>query len=290
MKVGFIGLGRMGSAIAGRLVGAGHDVVAWNRTRSKAEALAGARVAASIAEACAEREVVITMLADDAALEEVVLAEGGLRDSLGGAVNLTMGTHGVAAINAIADAHAAASQLFVAAPVLGRPEVAAQGKLGIVPAGPREAVERCEPLFGAIGRRTFPAGQRQEGAAAVKLANNFLLGCAIEAMGEAFSLVRKYGIEPELFHDVLVDGLFSAPAYDVYGRLIVEQAYEPPGFTTLLALKDIDLILDAGKLARVPLPSGNVYRDHLLSAIAHGAGEHDWVVMAREQALASGLE
>jgi 3-hydroxyisobutyrate dehydrogenase-like beta-hydroxyacid dehydrogenase len=290
VNVGFVGIGRMGAAIAGRVVGAGHDVVAWNRTREKAEALVGARVADSVAAACDGRDVVITMLADDAALEEVVFSPGGLLESLGGAVNMTMGTHGVAAIKAVAGAHAAAGQAFVAAPVLGRPEAAAAGRLGIVSAGPREAVERCEPLFDAIGRRAFDAGELPEGATAVKLANNFLLGCAIEAMGEAFSLVRKYGIEPQLFHDVLVDGLFASPAYQVYGRLIVEDAYEPAGFTTLLALKDIDLVMDAAELARLPLPSGNVYRDRLLSAIAHGAGDHDWAVMAREQAQSGGLE
>jgi 3-hydroxyisobutyrate dehydrogenase-like beta-hydroxyacid dehydrogenase len=290
MKVGFIGLGRMGSAIAGRIVGAGHEVVAWNRTRAKAEALEGAGVADSLAAACAGCEVVITMLADDAALEDIVFSSGGLLESLGDAVNMTMGTHGVGAIKAVADAHRDAGQLFVAAPVLGRPKAAAEGQLGIVPAGPAEAVDRCSPLFEAIGRRTFHAGDRPEGASAVKLANNFLLGCAIQAMGEAFSLVRAYGIEPRLFHDVLVDGLFSSPAYDVYGRLIVEEAYEPPGFTTLLALKDIDLVFDAAELARLPLPSGGVYRDRLLSAIAHGRGEHDWAVIAREQAEAGALE
>jgi 3-hydroxyisobutyrate dehydrogenase-like beta-hydroxyacid dehydrogenase len=290
MKVGFVGLGRMGSAIAGRVVGAGHDVAAWNRTRAKAEALAGARVAESLAEACAGADVVITMLADDAALEEVVFSPGGLLETLGGAVNMTMGTHGVGSIKAVADAHRDAGQLFVAAPVLGRPKAAAEGQLGIVPAGPPEAVARCAPLFDVIGRRTFDAGDRPEGATAVKLANNFLLGCAIEAMGEAFSLVRAYGIEPGLFHDVLVDGLFASPAYDVYGRLIVEQAYEPPGFTTLLALKDIDLVFEAAERARLPLPSGGVYRDRLLSAIAHGRGEQDWAVIAREQAEAGALE
>jgi 3-hydroxyisobutyrate dehydrogenase-like beta-hydroxyacid dehydrogenase len=289
VNVGFLGLGRMGAAIAASVLRGGHDVAAWNRTRAKAEALAGARVADTIADACAGADVVITMLADDAALDEVVFSPGGLLDSLGDAVNMTMGTHGVAAIKTVADAHAAAGQLFVAAPVLGRPEVAAEGKLGIVPAGPRDAVDRCAPLFEAIGRRAFDAGERPEGAAAVKLANNFLLGCAIEAMGEAFSLVRAYGIEPQLFQDVLVDGLFAAPAYQVYGRLIVDEKYEPAGFTTLLALKDIGLVLAAAELARLPLPSGNVYRDRLLTAIAHGRGEQDWAVMAREQAEAGGL-
>jgi 3-hydroxyisobutyrate dehydrogenase-like beta-hydroxyacid dehydrogenase len=293
VDVGFVGLGRMGSAIAGRVLGAGHDVVVWNRTRAKTAPLdqAGARVAATVADACSGREVVITMLADDNALQEVALTSGGIRDSLAsGSVHLAMGTHGVATIKTLADAHVTAGQAFVAAPVLGRPDVAAEGRLGIVAAGPAVAVERCTPLFEAIGRRTFRAGERPEGAAAVKLANNFLLGCAIEAMGEAFSLVRKYELEPEVLLDVLTDGLFGAPAYEVYGRIIVERAYERVGFTTSLALKDVNLILAAAGLAHVPLPSANVYRDRLLSAIAHGAAEHDWAVMAQEQARASGLE
>src|SRR5439155_9704146 len=149
LRVGFVGLGRMGSAIAARILAGGHDLAVYNRTREKAAPLAGAgaRLAASVAEACREREIVMTMVADDAALEEVTLGAGGIRESLpAGAIHVAMGTHGVGAIERIGAAHAGAGQVLVAAPVLGRPEVAEQGQLGIVAAGPEEAVRRCEPL------------------------------------------------------------------------------------------------------------------------------------------------
>jgi 3-hydroxyisobutyrate dehydrogenase-like beta-hydroxyacid dehydrogenase len=233
----------------------------------------------------------MTMLADDAALRAVVLDPGGLCDSLSeGAIHVVMGTHGVATVRALAAAHAQAGQILVAAPVLGRPDVAAAGKLGIVTAGPREAVEFCQPLFEVIGRRTFDAGTAPEGATAVKLANNFLLGCAIEVMGEAYSLARSYEVEPAVLYDVMVDGLFAAPAYNVYGKIIAEEDYDNVGFTTNLGLKDANLILAAAELARVPLPSANAWRDRLIGAIAHGDGERDWAAVALEQARASGLE
>ena len=291
MKIGFIGLGRMGQGIARRLLDAGHDLVVYNRTPEKASELcqAGARLAATPAELCQDREVVITMLADDAALESVV--SGGLLQSLPkGSIHMVMGTHGVDIVRELKQAHARAGQVLVAAPVLGRPDVAAAGQLGIVAAGPADAVNRCRPLFEVIGRRTFEAGTEPEGATAIKLANNFTLGCAIQAMSEAFSLVRKHGVAPQALYDVLTEGLFAAPAYKVYGKIIVDEAYDKPGFTTLLALKDADLALAAGGAARVPLPSVNALRDRLLGAIAHGDGEKDWAVIALEQARASGLK
>jgi 3-hydroxyisobutyrate dehydrogenase-like beta-hydroxyacid dehydrogenase len=293
IRVGFVGTGRMGSAIAGRVLAGGNELVVYNRTREKTAELAGAgaSVAASVAAACAERDVVITMLADDAALEEVALGSGGLRDALAaGAIHIVMGTHGVATVRALAAAHAEAGQVLVAAPVLGRPDAAAAGRLGIVVAGPPEAVEFCGPLFEAIGRRTFDAGPAPESATAVKLANNFLLGCAIEVMGEAFSLTSSYDVAPATLYDVMVDGLFAAPAYEIYGRIMVEQSYDNVGFTADLGLKDANLILAAGDVARIPLPSASVWRDRLLGAIAHGDGARDWAVVAREQARAAGLE
>jgi 3-hydroxyisobutyrate dehydrogenase-like beta-hydroxyacid dehydrogenase len=293
MNVGFIGLGRMGQAMSRRLLGAKHDLVVYNRTRAKALDLEkeGATLASSIADACKGREVVITMVADDAALQEVALGAGGVRESLGpGAVHLTMGTHSVAAIQALAAAHAEAKQTFVAAPVLGRPDAAAAGQLGIVAGGPPDAVRRCGPLFQAMGRRTFEAGPKPEGASVSKLTVNFVLGCALEAMAEAFSLVRKYGVAPAVLNDVMTDGLFAAPAYKIYGKIMVEESYDNVGFTTLLGLKDVNLVLAAAGAARVPLPSANAYRDRLLGAVAHGDGEKDWAVIAREQARASGLE
>jgi 3-hydroxyisobutyrate dehydrogenase-like beta-hydroxyacid dehydrogenase len=159
-----------------------------------------------------------------------------------------------------------------------------------VAAGPPEAVKKLAPLYEAMGRRTFEAGINPEGAAAVKLANNMVLGCAIEAMGEGFSLVRKYGVEAQAFFDVMTDGLFASPAYKVYGNIIAKELYDQVGFTTALGLKDSNLLLAAGQVASVPLPSLNVYRDRLLGAMAHGDGERDWAVMARDQARAGGIE
>jgi hypothetical protein len=230
------------------------------------------------------------MVANDAALTEVTLGAGGIRDSLAtGAIHLAMGTHCVATVRGLAAAHSEANQILVAAPVLGRPDVAATGALGIVAAGPAEAVRLCDPLFQLMGRHTFEAGSKPEGATAIKLANNFVLGCAIEAMGEAFSLVRKYEVAPQVLYDVMTDGLFSAPAYKVYGKIMVDEAWDHVGFTATLALKDAGLILAAAELAQVPMPSANTYRDRLLGAAAHGDAERDWAVMALEQARASGL-
>ena len=290
MQVGFIGLGRMGQAMAGRLVDGGHTLTVYNRSREKCAELEkkGAKVATSIAEACKGQEVVITMVADDKALTEVVKEISGALAK--GAIHVAMGTHGVHALREVDAVHQKAGQHFVASPVLGRPEAAAAGQIGIVPAGPAEAVEKLAPLNALMGRRTFVAGTKPEGAAAVKLANNMLIGCAIEAMGEAFSLVRKYGVDPSAFYEVFTDGLFSAPAYKVYGNIIAKELYDQVGFTTALGLKDTGLMLAAGLAENVPLPSLNVYRDKLLDAMANGDKDKDWAVIARAQARAAGLE
>jgi len=291
MRVGFIGLGRMGQAMAARVLGGGHELVVYNRTREKCADLekAGAKVAASMVEACKGREAVITMLTDDKALAEVV-RDGIVPGLAKGAIHVAMGTHSVAALREIEATHAAAGHGFVAAPVLGRPEAAAQGQVGVVAGGAKDVVAKVAPLFALIGRRTFDAGVKPEGAAAVKLANNMVLGCAIAAMGEGFALVRKYGVEPTAFYDVMTDGLFAAPSYKVYGNIIAKEAYATAGFTTALGLKDTGLMLAAALAVNVPLPSLNVYRDRLLDAMAHGEKDLDWSVMARAQARASGLE
>ena len=292
MKVGFIGLGRMGQGMGQRLLGGGHDLLVFNRTPAKAADLekAGATVAATVAAVCKDRDVVITMVVDDAALNEVTLVHG-IRESMAnGGIHVAMGTHSAATIQALAIAHAEAGQTLVAAPVLGRPDAAATGQLVIVAGGPADAIKRCEPVFQVLGRKTAEAGPKPESAIAIKLANNFVLACAIEAMAEGFSLVRKYGVQPQVFYDVITEGLFAAPAYKVYGKLIVDQAYDKPGFTAVLGLKDVKLALAAGELAKVPLPSGSVVRDRLIGAIAHGDSDKDWSVLAREQGRACGLD
>jgi 3-hydroxyisobutyrate dehydrogenase-like beta-hydroxyacid dehydrogenase len=292
MQVGFIGVGRMGGAMASRLLAAGHALAVYNRTPEKAEALvqAGAELVGSITDAARFGEAVFTMLADDAALEEVATRTAGILQSLPrGGIHVCCGTHGVAVVRTLAASHARAGQILIAAPMLGRPEAVSAGQAGMVVGGPQESVARCRPLFDAIARRVFEAGSDPVGAAAIKVANNFVLGCAIEAMGEGFSLVRKHGVAPQVFYDVMTEGLFGAPAYRIYGKIIVEEAYDTVGQMATLGLKDADLALAAGAAVGVPLPSGNVWRDRLIGAVAHGDGGCDWAVMAREQARASGI-
>jgi len=293
MRVGFVGLGRMGQGMARRILDAGHDLTVFDAVPAQAAPFgaAGARVASSIADLCSGRDIVVTMLVEDKAVIEVALGPGGLCDSLSrGAIHLVMGTHGVATVRQLEARHREAGQILVAAPVLGRPDLAAAGQLGIVAAGPDEAVHNCEPLLRVMGRKTFLAGAKPESATAIKLANNAVLGCAMVAMAEGFSLVRKYEVEPQVFQDVMTEGLFSAPAYKVYGQKMVDESYDQVGSPIHVGLKDANLIAAAADLARVPMPGHNVYHDRLLGAVAHGDGDRDQAVLAREQARASGLE
>lgn len=293
MRVSFIGLGRMGQAMAHRALAAGHDVALYNRTAGKLAdlAAAGGQTVASVQAAARHGGVVITMLSGDEALDEVARGPGGLVESLpAGGIHVVMGTHGVPMVQDLVAAHTAAGQTLVAAPVLGRPEAVVAGQLGIIAAGPPEAVASVRPLFEAIGRRIFEAGAEPAAATAIKLANNLLAGCAIEAMGEAFSLVEKSGGVRDLFYEVLTDVGFGCPVYSVYGRIIADGAYDNVGFTTRLGLKDANLALKAGEILGVPLPSVSVWRDRLIGAIAHGDGDRDWSVVAREQARSSGLD
>jgi 3-hydroxyisobutyrate dehydrogenase-like beta-hydroxyacid dehydrogenase len=293
MNAGFIGLGRMGRGMALRILSGGHHLNAYDISASQLTEVvaAGATAAASVSDMCRGCEVVVTMLVDDAAVTDVARRPGGLCESLpAGSIHLAMGTYGVGAIRTLAEAHAKANQFLVAAPVLGRPDLAAAGQLGIVTAGPDDAVRRCEPLLALIGRRTFHAGELPEAATVVKLSNNLVLGSAMIAMAEGFSLVRKYGVDPQVLYDVMTEGLFAAPAYKGYGKTMVDQSWDRVGSPITVGLKDANLIQAAADLARVPMPGFNVYRDRLLGAVAHGDGDKDQAVLAREQARASGIE
>ena len=245
MEVGFIELGRMGAAMAANLLATGHQVSIHNRTPHKARSLAerGARIAATMADAC-QGDAVLTMLADDAAVEAVVLGEHGVVASLApGAVHVSMSTIGVALSERLTAAHATAGQRFVAAPVFGRPEAAAAGKLFIVAAGPSDAIAAVQPLFDAMGQRTFPIADPPSAANLIKLSGNFLLAAAIEAL----ALVGKAGIDPRAYLELLTSTLFTAPAYRIYGELIAEERFEPAGFAAPLGLKDIGLALAAAE-------------------------------------------
>ena len=293
MKVGFVGLGRMGQGMARRLLDAGHELAVFDQFAAQAAPLAaaGAHVAASVAELAARSEVVVSMLVEDGAIAQVGLGPRGLCESMPkGAIHVVMGTHGVAAVRQLEAGHRAAGQTLVAAPVLGRPDLAATGQLGIVVGGPEEAVARVTALLQSMGRRIFSAGVKPESATAIKLANNAVLGCAMVAMAEGFALVRKYDVAPQVFQDVMTEGLFAGVAYKVYGQKMVDESYDQVGSPIHVGLKDANLIAAAADLARVPMPSHNVYRDRLLGSVAHGDGDRDQAVLAREQGRASGLE
>ena len=214
-------------------------------------------------------EAVFTMLADDfpAGDRSCLTRSGGLMASLPkGGIHICAGTHSVACIQALKKLHADAGQILIATPMLGRPEVVASAQAGMVLGGDKPSIDRCRPLFAAIARRTFEAGADPVAAAAIKIANNFVLGCAIEAMGEGFALTRKYDVVPDVFYDVMTDGLFACSAYKIYGKLIADERYLPAGQRAILGLKDANLALEAGCAVGVilPLPSGNVWRDRLV--------------------------
>lgn len=293
MKIAILGIGRMGHGIASRILSVGgYDLKVYNRSADKAKSLvdAGATFASTIKDACSDRDVVITMLADDNALRQVAIGPGGIFEYLPkGAVHMTMGTHGAGIMEELRDAHEKAGQNFLCAPALGRPDAAAIGEISMIVAGPTEAVDRCRPLFSTISRRVFEAGTSQPGGAVVKLANNMAVACAIQAMGEAISLVRKYGVDGRVIHEVMSEGLLAGPSYKAYGKLIAEQDYDKVGFTATLALKDSKLILGAADAALVPLPSYQTFRNALLSALGHGDGEKDWAVVGKVQAKLAGL-
>jgi 3-hydroxyisobutyrate dehydrogenase-like beta-hydroxyacid dehydrogenase len=278
MKIGFIGLGRMGSAMAANLVKAGHHVTVFNRSPEKRRKLVelGAHEAARIAEAC-RGEVVITMLADDAAVSNVTLGDGGIAASLPkNAIHVSMSTISVGLAKELARAHSGAGQRFISAPVFGRPEAAAAAKLFIVPAGEPRAIEACLPLFNALGQKTVPIGSEPSNANLVKLSGNFLLASVIEALGEAIALVSKAGVDGRAYVELLTSTIFPAPVYGTYGGLIAAKRFEPAAFTAALGHKDIRLALAAAESLGVPMPLGTLLHRRFLRLLAQGGENLDW--------------
>jgi 3-hydroxyisobutyrate dehydrogenase-like beta-hydroxyacid dehydrogenase len=291
MKVGFIGLGRMGAAMAGNLLQAGHEITVYNRTPSKAQELIaqGARLAARVADAC-QGDAVITMLADDDAVEDVIFGETGVLQNLGKrTTHVSMSTISVALGERLADVHATAGQRFIAAPVFGRPDVAARGKLFIVAAGEPEVLDACTPLFDVIGQRTFRVGKVPQAANLVKLSGNFLIASVLEALGEAMALVRKAGIDPQRYFELLTSTLFTGPVFTNYGGLIARQEFQPAGFAAPLGEKDLRLALAAAETLRVPMPLASLVHDRLQTLIARGGEQLDWSAVGQLAAQDAGL-
>jgi len=290
MKVGFIGLGRMGAGMAGSLLRAGHEVTVYNRTPSKGQGLIeqGASSAAEVAQAC-RGDAAITMLADDDALESVVFGDRGVIVGLGkGAIHVSMSTISVALSARLAAAHANAGQRFVAAPVFGRPDAAAAAKLFIVAAGAPDALSACSPLFEALGQRTFFLGEEPQAANLVKLSGNFLIASLIEALGEAVALVGKAGIDRREYINFLTSTVFTAPVYKTYGSMIAEGKFVPAGFAAPLGHKDIRLTLAAADGLRVPMPLASLLHDRFLTLLAQHGETLDWSAIGQLAAKDAG--
>ncbi|MGA3019667.1 MAG: NAD(P)-dependent oxidoreductase [Bryobacteraceae bacterium] len=292
MKIGFIGLGRMGSGMARNLLRAGHEVVVFNRSRDKAEALVadGARLADSPADACRASEAVITMLADDHAVEQMVFGESAIASALaGGGIHISSSTISIALATRLAAEHRRRSQRYLSAPVFGRPEAAESKNLLVVAAGPPELIEHCRPLFDAIGRQTFVVGSDPSQANAAKLCGNFMIAAMLEAFGEAFATLRKADVSPHAYLEIM-STLFGSPVYANYGRLIADKKFEPAGFALRLGLKDVRLVLEAAEELAAPMPLASLIRDRLLSAMAHGQADLDWSSVTRVAARDAGIE
>jgi 3-hydroxyisobutyrate dehydrogenase-like beta-hydroxyacid dehydrogenase len=292
MKIAFIGLGRMGVGMARNLLRAGNTVSVFNRSREKAMALTadGARAASSPADACRDAEAVMTMLADDQALEQIVFGNDGIASALKkDCVHLSHSTISTALARRLTAEHSQRNQGYLSVPVFGRPDSAEAKNLVVVAAGPTEYVERCRPLLDAIGRQTFVVGTEPWQANVAKLCGNFLIAGVIEGLGEAYATLRKAGVAPQSFLEIM-NALLGSQVIANYGRIIAQEQFEPAGFALRLGLKDVRLVLAAAEECAAPMPLAGLVHDHLLSALAQGQGEMDWSSMTQVIARNAGLK
>lgn len=290
MKVGFMGLGLMGRGMAGRLLEAGHELIVHNRTAAAGEPLRarGAGIAASPLDLLGA-DVVISMLADDTAVESMCIASGFATAMKPGCLHVNMATVSLRMAKRLTALHRAAGSDYVAAPVFGRPAAAEKGQLDIIAGGTAAALKRCEPLFAAMGKHVFVAGDEPAAANIVKIARNYMLAAAVESMSEAFALVRKSGVDARAFYELVTSTSFSGGSYRNYGKLMVDRTFDNASFTLKLGLKDVELALAAGGDTQVPLPMAGVIREQHIGALNRGLGDKDWASMADYIAERAGL-
>ena len=289
LQICVLGLGQMGAPIARNLVARGFAVRVWNRNAAKTATVPGAAACASVADAVASADVALTMLADDAALREVTLAPGGVLDRLPpGAVHLGMSTVSLAIVRELVEAHRTRGQQYIAAPVFGRPDVAAAAKLFVVPGGPADTLERLAPIFAAIGQATFPMATPEQ-AALAKLAGNFMIAGTLEILSEAFAFGEKGGIDPEQLLSLVTGTIFGSPVVNRYVPMIARTQFEPAGFALHLGLKDVNLVLAASQQLGLPMPVASVVQQHLVDAVSKGRGEIDIAGVATVVREAAGL-
>lgn len=290
MKIGFLGLGTMGAPMAANLVKAGHTVHVWNRSKVPVATLTGVGAIAADAPADAANgvDVLIAMLADDAATRAVLFDAGALAALTRDTVCINMATVSLECALALAAACGERGIHYVAAPVLGRVNVAEAGKLNILAAGDNAIIDRVQPLFDVLGQKTWRFGDKPEQANVAKLAANFMLASAIETMSEATALVKGHGVAGPDFLEMITTALFPVPAYVGYGGAIARDVFEPAGFKLALGAKDVRLAMLAGEAANVPMPIGGVLRDNHLDSLAHGEGQLDWAALSRVSARRAG--
>ena len=292
MKIGFLGLGNMGSSMAANLVRAGHDLTVWNRSPQKAQPLVaqGARLAHTPREAASGRELIMTMLADDAALEGVLHGSDGVFEGLPrGALHVSSSTIAVATADRVAMLHQDRGLRFLSAPVIGRPEAAAAAKLFVVAAGAEPDYTTASAVFPAISQKVFYIGAKPSSANLVKLCGNFLILAAIETFAEAMTLAQKGGVPKRQFLEVMTGSVFDVPVYRNYGALLAEERFKPAGFAAPLGLKDMRLVGQSAEALRVPMPVLNVLRDHLLQTIGALGEDIDWSAIGRTIGQNAGL-
>ena len=281
-RISVIGLGGMGKAMASRLLDTGHEITVYNRTAERADDLVarGARFANSPREAVEPGGIVLSSLANDAAVEAVSFGDAGIIGALKGGVHLSTSTISPTFAARLAERHRSAGADYVGSPVFGRPPAAASGKLWIAISGSATGKERVRPILAALGQGIVDFGDKPEAANVVKVAGNFMIASAIETMSEAFALVAKHGIEERQFYDLFSQSLFACRIFQGYGQSIVDREFEPAGFRLELGAKDVGLALQAGGEAKVPMPIASVLRDRFLNALAKGRGDSDWSAIA----------
>lgn len=292
MKVGFIGLGNMGLPMAENLLKSGNELIVYNRTREKAQPLLekGARWGDSPADVARQSEVVFTMLADDKVVEEVTLGENGVLGALPeDAIHVSASTIGLKTVTKLAKAHAERNRQFVSSPVLGRPDAAAAAQLRVMVAGPAAAREKIRPLLEAIGNRIFVCGDEAPMANAVKLGNNFLIVSFIESFAEAMTMVRKHGVDPAVYLEV-VKSFFGSHVYANYGQIMLDRRWQPAGFKLRLGYKDVKLMLEAGEMVEAPMPVADVIKNRFIEGLARGWGELEWAAILKAVEADAGLD
>ncbi len=291
-SIGFIGLGRMGEPMARNLLRAGYKLRVYNRTSEKALALAGegAEVVGTLRDVINPDGIIVTMVSNDHALQEIVFGEKGIGDALGpGGIHISMSTVSPHTAQKLAAHHEQKGTSYLAAPVFGRPDAAAAKKLWICLAGDSKAKERAKAVLEAIGQQIFDFGEKPEAANIVKLAGNFLIASAIEAMAEAYTFAEKNGVSREQVADVFSQTFLSCPIYQNYGEVIATQEYKPAGFKVSLGLKDMDLFNRVAATSRTPMPLGALLQERLQSSVNKGRSDMDWTALAIEASEDAGL-